>query len=354
MMMLRLIGSILLLGFALFGCNSDPDTSRNSESSSPRIVKKTKLLAPKKNTHFILGEKIAFEVESKVPVDSIVVQQGSESSTVFELSFEWTSRQPKVGKQKVRITTYFEGKSETHYGRYIYLSDQEPTDHSFAIVNEYPHNPSSFIQGLFFFEDTLFESTGQNGESQLMKINHRTGEIYQTKQLDSKYFGEGSTIWNDQIFYLTYTTQVGFKYDRAFNELGSFQYPHQGWGITTMGDTLLVSDGSEVIRIIDPRDFSEIGQIEVYDHEGAYDEVNELEYYEGIIYANVWFKDFIVGIDPKTGKVLKKIDLTGLLDKKKYRNADVLNGIAFDPTTGNALVTGKLWPSLFELKFTNN
>jgi len=149
---------------------------------------------------------------------------------------------------------------------------------------------------------------------------------------------------------ITYTTQIGFKYDLNFNLLEEFRYPHQGWGITTMGDTLLVSDGSEIIRLFDPRDFSEIGQIQVFDDEKSYNELNELEFFDGKLYANVWFKDYILAIDPKSGKVLEKIDLDGLLTNKSG-SEDVLNGIAYNPKSNTVFVTGKLWPTLFELEF---
>jgi len=331
-------------------CSNENETDDSEEENdSPRIIKQTKLTLPARNATFVFGEDISFQIESKNPIDSVVVYEDALSASYLTNEFQWTSLAKKVGKQKIRVSVFIKGKKETHYPKFTILSNTPPTEYTYNVLRTFPHNRESFTQGLFFNQDTLFESTGQNGESRILKINIATGEPYQSKALDRKYFGEGSTVWNKQIFYLTYTTEIGFKYDLGFNLLGEFRYPHQGWGITTMGDTLLVSDGSEIIRLIDPRDFSEIGQIQVYDHEKSYDELNELEFVNGKLYANVWFKDFILAIDPLTGKVLEKIDMTGLLSGTNG-SEDVLNGIAHNPKTNSFFITGKLWPTLFELE----
>jgi glutamine cyclotransferase len=342
----------ILLCISLFSCDTENESESNdsdSSNESPRIIKQSKLILPAKNAEFVLGEVIKFQVESKTAVDSVVVIQDDLSKTYFTDEFQWTSLTKKVGKQKIRVSVFIGDKKETHYPKFTILSDIVPVEYSYKIINTYPHNPESFTQGLFFHQDTLFESTGQNSESNLLKINLLTGEPYQAEALNRKYFGEGSTVWNNQIFYLTYTTQIGFRYDLGFNLIDEFRYPHQGWGITTMGDTLLVSDGSNIIRLIDPRDFSELSQLQVFDNERSYKELNELEYFNGKLFANVWFKDIILVIDPVSGKVIEKVDLSGILPSHNG-SEDVLNGIAYNPLTNSLFVTGKLWPTLFEIE----
>lgn len=333
----------------LISCGKDKETTNTSDS--PRIKNFSKIILPESNQEVIFGESITFEIGSSQTADSIILEYGNEHLVFDDLTFDWTPAAMKTGKQKVRIKVYAKGESETHYARLVVLSDITPTPWTYDVLGTYPHSEDAYIQGLFFKGDTLVESTGQKGASRISKINYKTGEIYQSAALDNGYFGEGSTSWNDKIFYLTWTTNVGFIYNHNLEPTGQFNYTHEGWGMTTMGDTLVVSDGQEILHQMDPRDMSEIGRLEVYDQEGKVVNINELEYFNGLIYANIWQEEVIISIEPATGRVLDVIDFAGLRDNFNSADAEVLNGIAYKANSDQIFVTGKNWPKLFEVRF---
>ena len=233
------------------------------------------------------------------------------------------------------------------------VSDWPAPVYTFEIVNTYPHDPNAFTQGLVITEDgRLYEGTGRWGESSIREVVLETGAVLRTQPLDAQYFGEGIAVLNDRLYQLTWQEQTGFIYDPAtFAPLQTFTYPHEGWGITHDGTRLIVSDGTAEIRFWDPATLQETSRITVRDNAGPVNRLNELEYVDGQIWANVWLTDLIVRIDPATGDVLGVIDLTGLLDTSTLTEpADVLNGIAYDAATGRLFVTGKLWPTLYEIR----
>lgn len=340
---------IILSLTLLISCSGEKHGRQSSES--PRIKNFSKIELPVSNQEIVMGQPVGFEISSTQDVDSITLDFEDEVLTFKQLTFNWGPKTAKTGKQNVKIRVFSGNQSETHYARIIVLSDITPTPMTYELIAEYPHRESAFTQGLFFIGDTLVESTGQKGASTLSKLNLSSSEVYSSTPLDNRYFGEGSTIWNNKIFYLTWTSQVGFTYDRNLKKTGQFNYTHEGWGMTTMGDTLVVSDGTETIHFLDPRDLSEIGSLEVYDHESKIDSINELEFFNGLIYANIWMKNIIITIDPKTGRVMDVIDMSGLEDQFQSNSADVLNGIAYRSNTDQIFVTGKNWPKLFEVKF---
>jgi len=227
-----------------------------------------------------------------------------------------------------------------------------PPTYGYEVVASYPHDPEAFTQGLIFYNGGLYEGTGRWGESTLREVALESGAVLRSRNLEDQYFGEGITLFEDKIFQLTWQEQTGFVYDRAtFEPLQTFTYPHEGWGITHDGERLIVSDGTATIRFWDPVTLQEIGRIAVRDDQGPVNRLNELEYVDGEIWANIWLTDRIARISPQTGEVLGYIDLTGLLDTSKLTQpADVLNGIAYDPATGRIFVTGKLWPTLYEIR----
>jgi len=334
----------------IISCNGEKEES-SSSNKSPRIRKQSSLLSPKSNQKHTLGEAVKFTLSSDVTIDSVALEYEDESTIYKSSEFEWAASQAKTGIQKMRLTVYMGGTSETHYPRVKFLSDTPPAEYTYEVVNEYNHDRDAYIQGLFFIGDTLVESTGREGVSKLSKLNLKTGQVYQSTNLESQYFGEGSTIWNNNIYYLTWESQTGFVYNRKLERKKVFHYSHEGWGMTTLGDTLVVSDGTEVIHFLDPRDLSEIGRLEVYTDKSKVINLNELEVIDGLIYANVYLDNRIVVIDPKSGKVLRDIDLSYLKRRFNDANAEVLNGIAYKPETGQIFVTGKLWPKLFEVNF---
>ena len=223
--------------------------------------------------------------------------------------------------------------------------------YGFDVVNRYPHDPEAFTQGLIYRDGFLFESTGLNGRSSLRKVKLETGEVVQRQSVDEQYFAEGLTDWADRLVQLTWETNVGFVYDLAsFRQERTFSYRGEGWGLTHDGQRLIMSDGSATLRFLDPATFSEVGELAVRDGGLMVDDLNELEYVKGSIYANVWFVDSIAMIAPDSGQVSGWIDLRGLLPDRQARGADVLNGIAYDAQGDRLFVTGKLWPAVFEIR----
>ena len=225
-------------------------------------------------------------------------------------------------------------------------------DDGYRVVHTYPHDPHAFTQGLIFLDGHLYESTGQEGHSSLRMIDLETGRVLQNAPLEQKYFAEGLTDWGSTLVQLTWLSHIGFVYDRfSFRLLRTFNCDFEGWGLTQDGTNLIESDGSTTLRFLDPVTFREVRRIEVTDHGRPIQELNELEYIHGEIYANVWHSDRIARISPANGQVLGWINLAGLLPPDKHPGPEgVLNGIAYDVEHDRLFVTGKLWPLLFEIK----
>jgi glutamine cyclotransferase len=226
----------------------------------------------------------------------------------------------------------------------------------YQIVHAYVHDSKAFTQGLVYVDGHLYESTGRNGSSSIRMVDLSTGRVLQHYDLPAEYFGEGLTAWGSNLVQLTWKAQKGFVYDRfSFTLLKTFQYEGEGWGLTHDDRQLIMSDGTSYLRFLDPRSFRETKRVHVTDETGrALQDLNELEYIRGEIYANIWQTDKIARISPRTGKVLGWIDLSGLIDKRELTDADaVLNGIASDSTGDRLFVTGKLWPKLFEIRIAH-
>jgi len=231
-------------------------------------------------------------------------------------------------------------------------NSETAVDYTYKVVKTYPHDPKAFTQGLVIENGVLYEGTGLPGRSTLRKVELETGNILKMHKLSPEFFGEGITIYRDNIIQLTYKEHVGFVYNKdTFELLRKFNYPAEGWGITHNGTHLITSDGTPTLYFLDPETFEQVSRIIVYDRNVPLWNLNELEYVESQIYANVWGTDRIARIEPKTGRVTGWIDMKGLLprqDRTEYE--DVLNGIAYDQKSGRLFVTGKFWPKLFEIK----
>jgi glutamine cyclotransferase len=224
--------------------------------------------------------------------------------------------------------------------------------YTYEIVNTYPHDRNAFTQGLAFEDGFLYEGTGLTGQSTLRKVALETGAIVKIHELPSQFFGEGVTIYRDTLIQLTLRSRVGFVYHKdRFEVLKEFNYSTQGWGIACDGERLVMSDGTSILRFLDPRTFQQIDQIDVRDADGPLVRLNELEYVGGEIYANVWKTDRIARIAPNTGRVLGWIDLENLLGPQDHNHqVGRLNGIAYDAKRNRLFVTGKLWPTVFEIR----
>jgi glutaminyl-peptide cyclotransferase len=223
----------------------------------------------------------------------------------------------------------------------------------YRVVRSYPHRTDAFTEGLLFQDGVLYESTGLWEHSSVSQIDLETGHVIASKTLPKEYFGEGIAIWNATLFQLTWRSNVAFTYDRdSLSPRETFGYSGEGWGITSDGQHLIMSDGSDTLRFLNPATFQEDRRLSVTAAGVPLRLINELEYVRGEIYANVWKTEHIARIDPSSGAVLGYIDLNGLLDPDARRHADVLNGIAYDAVGDRLFVTGKLWPRLFEIKVT--
>jgi glutamine cyclotransferase len=235
----------------------------------------------------------------------------------------------------------------------IIYSDVVPEIYGYKVTHTYPHDKEAFTQGLFYYDGVFYEGTGQEGSSNLREVEITTGKVLRQHNLDPSLFGEGITLYKDRIYQVTWENKVGFVYDRAtFKLINKIYYPTQGWGLTTVGDKIVLSDGTNVLYFYEPETFTVVSRLEVYDNKTMIDSLNELEYINGEIWANIWMTDRIARIDPVSGKVKGYVDMKGLLNDSEKTPEGVLNGIAWDGGQ-RIFVTGKKWPKLFEIRVTN-
>jgi glutaminyl-peptide cyclotransferase len=223
--------------------------------------------------------------------------------------------------------------------------------YGYQIVRVYPHDPQAFTQGLQYLDGALYEGTGQVGQSSIRRVELETGKVLQQRDVPPPHFGEGITVWKNDLIELTWQTNVAFVYDRqTFQPRRTFKYAGEGWGLTHDGTNLYMSDGSDQLRVLDPATFVERRRIAVTLANAPLKNLNELEWVKDEIFANVWQTDQIVRIAPASGKVTGAIDLRGLLSASERTSTDVLNGIAYDTAHDRLFITGKWWPKLFEIK----
>jgi len=265
----------------------------------------------------------------------------------------------KLGYQNVKAVVHYEGETSEATTRVELVSSIEPkliTD--YEIVNTYPHDITSYTQGLEFYRDTLIEGTGQYGESKLRKVDYKTGKPYKQVELEGKYFGEGITIFNDKIYQLTWKENTGFIYNagslKKDKDFTYFKAGLQGWGLTHDDRHLYQSDGTEKIYLLDPETLKEADYINVYTANNKVKSINELEWIDGKLFGNIYQTDAIAIIDPATGAVEAVIDFSELKKKvTKHPELDVLNGIAYNAKTKTLFITGKNWDKMFEIRLKN-
>ena len=270
----------------------------------------------------------------------------------------------KLGYQNLKAIVYYEGELSEASDRVELVSNIEPKLLQYTIVNTYPHDVQAYTQGLEFYRDTLYEGTGNGsgpsgnkGISSLRKTNYKTGEIFKKIELSEQYFGEGITILNNKVYQLTWLNNEGYVYNAdTFKKEKTLPYykKMEGWGLTSDGKSLYMTDSSETIHILNPDTFVETGSINVYSLANKVKAVNELEWIDGKIYGNVYQKDAIAVINPITGAVEGILNLADLKTKiSQLPDTDVLNGIAYNPKTKTIFVTGKNWDKMFEIKITH-
>lgn len=225
--------------------------------------------------------------------------------------------------------------------------------YGYEVVNVYPHDAEAWTQGLAFHDGRLYESTGLYGRSSIRRVRLETGEILQERALPPEYFGEGLAVAGDRLVQLTWLARRGFVYDReTFEPRGEFSYASSGWGFTHDGRRFIMSDGTATLRFLDAETYEEMGRVDVFDADGPVRKLNELEYVDGCVYANVYPTDRVAVIAPETGRVVRWLDLAGLPKRGGFRpgESECLNGVAYDAESGRLFVTGKFWPRLFEIR----
>ena len=339
--------SIILLGAIIVSCNgsksatekyfSFDDSKFKTEYSNDDVLSLQLLNAGNKKIDSIVYFVNDIKIGSKKGLEAVV----------FNL------KDQKLGYQNLKALVYFEGENQEITSRVEVVSDIAPKLMKFTIVNTYPHDATSFTEGLEFFRDTLYEGTGLRGFSKLLKTDYKTGKIYKSLKLDAGYFGEGITFINNKLYQLTWEEKIGFIYNVdtwKVEKTFAFDKPIEGWGMTNDGKYIYQSDGTEKIWKMDPNTQKMIDYVNVYSGSSKIKSVNELEYINGKIYSNIWQKDAIAVINPETGAVEGVLDLSALRAKVTSATAEVLNGIAYNKKTKTIFVTGKNWDKTFEIK----
>jgi len=332
---------VICLSLALINCG-DTNTSNQTGLSINTSVKSA-----------MLGDTLKLSINNpkKLELTDISYQLDGQPITNNAILRDIT-----LGEKVITAIIKFDEKTETLTKSIKVFNNSEPTIYKYEVVNTYPHDISSYTQGLEFHNGALYESTGQLKESKLRKVNFETGEVLKNINLDAVYFGEGLTILNDKIYQLTWQNKRGFVYDvNTFEKLSTFNYgkSKEGWGICNDGEKLYKSDGTEKIWVLNPENLTEESYLQVYTEKGKIPSLNELEWIDGKIFANIYQRNGVVIINPKTGGVEGVIDFKPL--KKlvtQHAELDVLNGIAYHPERQTIFVTGKNWDKLFEVRIT--
>lgn len=340
--------SIILLGLAISSCGGSKKDASTYFSFNNADFKE----------HYQSNDNVTLEITNSQnkAIDSIIyyvndikidAKKGNQKVT-FDL------KDKKLGYQNLKALIYFEGENVAITERIELFSDVQPKLLSYKIVNTYPHDTTSYTEGLEFYRDTLYESGGSYNKSKLFKYDYKTGKVYKNLNLDGKYFGEGITILNNKIYQLTYKENTGFIYNAdtwKLEKTFAFEKNVEGWGMTNDGKNIYHSDGTEKIWTMDAETQKLTSFINVYTNTSKIKSVNELEWIDGKIYGNIFTKDAIAVINPSTGTVEAVLDLSALASQVKNKSSDnVLNGIAYNHKTKTLFVTGKNWEKMFEIK----
>lgn len=305
-----------------------------------------------------LDVKILFGNEKKVDsviylIDSIKVDVKLDTTAI-----KLKTKGIKLGRRILTARIFGDGEPEDLTANINVLAPNAPIEYSYKVIKAFPHDTSSYVEGLEYHDGYFYESAGDYGHSSLRKVEPSTGKVIQFTPVDKKYFAEGITVIGNKIIQLTYKEKIGFVYDKtSLKKLAEFPYltGREGWGLAFDGEKILNTDGSNTIFFLDKDNYNMIGSIDVYDNKGAIDNLNELEFINGKIYANVYLTNKIVIINPQNGEVEAEIDLTELVPKNFFKTStevdnNVLNGIAWDAKGKRLFVTGKKWPKLYQIE----
>ena len=312
---------------------------------------------PEQGQSFGLGDEVKVQLDlpgdTKVTSVDYLLDGKSVGKKNDGEQFAFQTKDLSLGYKLITAVVDNGAKKDTVTINIVLKSAVKPAEFTYKVVNTYPHDTASYTQGLEYHNGRFLESTGERGSSQLRWVELQTGKAIQKIDLDKKYFGEGSAMVGNKIIMLTWQENVGFVYDgKSLALLDTFPYQNsrEGWGLTFDGQQLIKSDGTNRIWFLNKDNYKEEQYIDVYDNNGAVDQLNELEYIDGKIYANIYQTDKIAVINPKNGAIEQYIDLTGILSEKdRFPNTDVLNGIAWDAAGKRLFVTGKKFSKLFQI-----
>jgi len=324
-------------------------------TSCTKEVKLQVILPEKPQQNKPINVKINNINQTDIDKISLFVDGNEVKEIPYKAQFEIVlNKDYKLGYHNLRFDFVDDGKLVNSIKKKLELfADVKPKVLSYELINVYPHDIDAFTQGLEFYKDTLYESTGLHGESSLRKTDCKTGKIYNKINLQRRYFAEGISVLNNKVYQLTWQNGVGFIYNTNLKKTGEFKYQNskEGWGLCNDGEVLYKSDGTEKIWILDAETLQEKDFINVYTNKHKIPKINELEWVDGKIYTNVWQKNALAVIDPKSGAVEAILNLSDLHKKvTKHPKLDVLNGIAYDKKTEHLFVTGKKWDKMFEIK----
>ena len=333
--------TIIFLSSFIISCGSNSGQKKNDF--------KIKTNAEKGNLSISETLEVTLENKHNYIIDSVFFTLNGE-----KIEKNYALKSFKLGKHDLEASIYYNGEKQISTTSITVLNDKPPKILTYNIINEYPHDITSYTQGIEFFNDILYESTGQYRESKLRKLDYKTGKVLKNINLANEYFGEGLTILNNRIYQLTWQEGTGFVYDvNTFEKLSSFKYGNskEGWGLCNNDQTIFKSDGTERIWKLNPETMVEQDYIQVYTNKGKIGRINELELIHGEIYAKIYQKDGVAIINPENGAVVGVVDFSPLKKKvTQHDGLDVLNGIAYNPETKTIFVTGKRWDKLFEVE----
>lgn len=338
---------LLILNFLFFSCGSNNGNKKSDFS----------LKIAENQSEFKLNESLKASIlnEKNRSIDSVSFYLGNQylnSSKNGEFSLELQNA--LLGNQSLKAIVYSEEGTDTLSENIKILNTEAPTLYTYEIINSYPHDITSYTQGLEFHGDTLYESIGQYGKSKLRKVDLESGEVLKEIRLDDQYFAEGLTIMGDKLYQLTWQEGQGFIYDLdTFEKTGTFGYNQskEGWGLCNNGEKIFKSDGSEKIWILDPETLAEQDYLQPSTNKSTFEKFNELEWVNGKIYANTYQRDGVAIINPENGAIEGLVNFKNLRNKvTQHDKLDVLNGIAYNPNNNKLYVTGKNWDKIFEVK----
>ncbi|MBN1145294.1 MAG: glutaminyl-peptide cyclotransferase [Bacteroidales bacterium] len=348
---------ILILSLSCCRKNAPRHADNLTGKAAPTRIR---LITPQPNQVITSGDSVKIEIvqaDSTATIDSLAVSGGKGPAIIhpgLPARLYWHSANSRVGKITLKILVYFsDSLQESHNINLVVLSNLEPQQYTYRVIRKLPHDDLAYTQGLVYSNGKLYESTGLEGKSSVRIVDMETGKPEKITHMAPQYFGEGIALFKDQIYQITYRSQVGFVYDKnTLKQIRSFDYQFlEGWGLTANNNFLIMTDGSAQLFYLEPEFFTQVDRVEVFDNKGRIDSLNEIEYINGKVLANVYGESFIVVIEPESGKVTGKIELETLMpsgSKGDYNK--VLNGIAYNPANGHLYVTGKNWPVLYELE----